>query len=291
MQNPSEKAMRGILMNTAKISDILASILMLLGSVTQAELPKLEEAARETGIPLGRLLVMAKRLSEEELTAALTAAKSVISGEASLYKASILLNYSLSQKIPFHSTWQRTAFKEVTPVVLLLIASGFLDTTEIVGLAVRATHNQRVGGLELYKAGLISLDKWRETLELALRVKRREISVRKIMCETNDSSITGELPVCRANDAETVWLGQLLLQAGMLTEKRLLIYLERGLESNEPLGRILVNEKAISVLELTTALRLQRMIRGRTITKAQAVGCLRLMPQSKTWQNARACAA
>jgi hypothetical protein len=272
-------------MNGTKISAILANLLVMLGEVHQAEIPKLLEATVETGIPLGRILVICRRLTEDELHSALTAARLVLHAQVSIHKAAMLLAYSYLWHVPFGSVWQRPEFKEADTVAVLLIASGFLETSKVLAFAGARKAGGRIGGRELYRAGLISLYQWQETLGQALLVKHCELSLRQVLCEAEGADVTGDLPVVDCEEVETMRLGHLLLQAGLVAEEELLYALELGLESGEALGQILVRQSAITALELKTILKLQGLIHARSITPAEAVNYLKLVPQTRAIQS------
>jgi hypothetical protein len=280
-------------MNGTRISAIVANLLLILGEVYQAELPKLMEATVETGIPLGRILVMCRRLTEDELQSALAAARLVLHGQVSIHKAAILLAYSNLWQVPFSNVWQRAEFKKADPVALLLIASGFVETSKVLELTSTMPDCDRIGGKELYRAGLISLYQWQETLGQALLLKKGELSLRQVLCEAEDGNMTGDLPVIEIEEVEKIRLGHLLLQAGLIAEEELLLALELGLESGVILGQILIQRRTITALELRTVLKLQCLIHDRSITTVEAVNYLKLVPQARaiTAQEPLRCAA
>ena|GEM_PF-812414 len=264
-------------MSQSKISDVLVTLLSLLGKLRAAETPKLLEAARETGIPIGRILVMCRRLSEEELTSSLLAARAVLGEQMSTNKAALLLAYSFLHHIPFSKVEQNCALKKANTVALLLIASGFVDTNKIIEFDASDARQERVGGRDLFNRGLISLDKWEETIALALQVKRRELSVGEVLCSPDSGETTVVMTVSRRPleaDTSPIRLGHLLRQAGLVALEDLLSSLERGLESDEPLGQILAVANIITNYELTFALRLQSMIKEKAISQEQAVRSL-----------------
>jgi len=223
-------------MNPSKISQVLVSLLTLLGKLSAAETPKLLEAARETSIPIGRILVMCRRISEDELTSSLLAARAVLAEEMSTNKAALLLAYSFLHHIPFSKVEQNCALRKANTVALLLIASGFVDTSKIAEFDASEAKGERVGGRNLYNRGLISLDKWEEAISLALQVKRRELSVGEVLCSPDKGETTVVMTVSRKppeTDTSLVRLGHLLRQAGLVAMEDLLSSLESGLESDE----------------------------------------------------------
>jgi hypothetical protein len=267
-------------MSETKISNILAQLLVLLGEIRPPEYPKLLEAASESGIPLGRLLVMCQRLTEDELQSALSAAQLVMNGETSINRAAVVLAYGYFWHVPFLTVWERTDFKKSDTVALLLIASGLLHTTKVVELGKKMADGHMVGGLELYRDGLITLEQWRSTLGMALQVKERELNLRQLLYEPEDTTSTADLPVLATSEEPRERLGQLLLQSGLAAEEEVLCALEHSLESGEPLGEILLLRQIITAFELTAALKLQSLIHKKTLSSAQAITWLRRVPQS-----------
>jgi hypothetical protein len=259
--------------------------MVLLGEIEKSEVPKLLEATVETGIPIGRILVICRRLSEDELQARLTAANLVLSGALSSHKAAILLAYSYIWQVPFDNVCRRTEFTNSDTVVILLMASGFVETGKVLTLYQSMPDCRKLSGRDLYRAGLVSLYHWQEVMEQAVLLRQGELSLRQVLCMADDIEATGELPVVTCDLEEKVRLGQLLIQAGLLAEEDLLYALELSLESGQPLGAILVNRETITKFELKLILKLQSLIQCKSISSTDAVRYLRLVPQARCAQQ------
>ncbi len=261
-------------MTTRKISDVLAEILVAQGKLYQAEIPMLVETSAKSGIPLGRILVTTQRLSELELLSALNAAKIVLNGQISILRAAVILAYSFKTQLPFQLLWQRDDLKTANGVVLLLITSGLLDPSGVLKLVNISNPHQMIGGKDLFNAGLITLGEWQEALELVLQIKRRELSVRQALFECNEQSITGERPAVTNLNSERQRLGHLLVKAGLVNANELLSALERGLDSDELLGQVLVHRNKITASQLKIALKIQTVIQSKMTSHAQFNDCL-----------------
>ncbi len=256
-------------MSTGKVSKVLAEILVAQGKLYQTEIHMLVDASAKSGIPLGRILVTTQRLSELELESALTAAITVLSRQISIMRAAVILDYSFKTQIPFKLLWQKDELKTSNSVVMLLIAAGLVASSEVLTLAVVNTPYQMISGKDLFNAGLITLGKWQEALELVLQIKRRELSVRQALFECNEPSITGGRPALTNLNTEKERLGYLLLQAGLVDLNELLTALECGLDEEELLGKVLVHRNKITASELAIVLRIQNGIQSKLISHAQ----------------------
>ncbi len=255
-------------MSKGKISDVLAKILVAQGKLYQAEIQMLVNASAKSGIPLGRILVTSQRLCELELESALTASKTVLNRQISIMRAAVILEHCFKTQLPFQLLWQRNDFNTSNSVVMLLIAAGLVDSSEVLTLAITNTPYRLISGKDLFDAGLITLGKWQEVLELVLQIKRRELSVRQALFECNEQSITGGMPVLTNLNTERERLGYLLLQAGLVDLIELLSALEHGLDQGELLGKILVHRNKITPAELAMVLQIQTGIHSKRISPA-----------------------
>jgi hypothetical protein len=177
------------------ISQILARILLLTGNLVAGEITSLTAASQRMGVPLGRVLVMCCRLKEEELAITLTAARLVQLRQLSTGEAAILTAYCLHYRLPFENIWQRYSYRLSNAVTLLLTTSGRLPLARLENFCARTKPHDtnKITGAELFEAGLITIDQWREAVETALQIKEQSLTTRVLLCD--DSEITGQHPV------------------------------------------------------------------------------------------------
>jgi hypothetical protein len=148
-------------------------------------------------------------------------------------------------------------------------------------LARQGTTSHRIGGRELYRAGLITLEQWQKTLERALLLSRGQRTLLQEQGTPDDCNARQEVPAVLAPEENPGRFGQLLLQADLIGQEELLYALELGLESGEAIGQILVLRGTITTLALRTVLRLQHLINAGSIDVSQAVTYLKLVPQGQ----------
>jgi hypothetical protein len=165
----------------------------------------------------------------------------------------------------------------------LLVKAGIIRQTEL-DEAVKLAGNKQVQvGQMLIMARHLTPAQLQVAVDAqsALRDRRIDMSAAckgiKFACKSglNFSEAVSTQEVTASKLSPTNKLGELLLEAGLITPDEFAKALQRSQSTGLPLGRILVLNSSISDTILTTALEVQVRIRDQMLTRLEAIGCLR----------------
>lgn len=263
-------------MATNEISQILLEMLSVLGKLDKADVRQLLACATRTNIPIGRVLVMCRRLTDDELTMCLEAAQASSSGQLCFDRAVILL------KMRMHGAQftkpQLALFREVSSTVLLLMARGLLSISDVERAVF--TSSKRITCKDFYQIGQISLKAWKEGVEALYHLKLRVNNLSDFYVEDENKLEPGDCLRQRREAKGCKRLGEILVLSGILNEETIIDCLEYSLEEDKLFGQILIGQRKISHRLLMAGLALQKFIANRSLTLEQAVTILKAMKGS-----------
>jgi hypothetical protein len=281
----------------------LGELLIKAGLLKSNLLKKMVQMATETALPIGRVLIMSKTISEESLQAAIQAQSMIRDHSLDEDSAVEALRLAAGEGITLEEALDRLQIKRPGAAV----AAG----TSITGGARTVTSTARLGDL-LVAAELISI----EDLEDALRTRDetglplgRILVLTRLLSEEllsaaltaqvllRDGKVTREQAVEGLRSArkrrvsievaladqglfrppvrQRIKLGDLLVLAELIMENDLMTALELSLVRQLPVGRILLQSSLISPQVLECALQLQEMVAAGTLNSLQAAQALR----------------
>jgi tetratricopeptide (TPR) repeat protein len=110
------------------------------------------------------------------------------------------------------------------------------------------------------------------------------VEVVKIACRSGISfneALQGRLTLTNEGEVPTTKLGELLVEAKVITREQLEKAMQRSLAIGLPLGRILVLNGAINELLLTTVLEIQVRLRDQNIERSEAIAYIKTIPNTQ----------
>lgn len=262
-----------------KIGDLLVE----LGLVSQKDLNEALQIGKDTGLPIGRVLTMSAFLTESQFQAALKA--------QSLLKEGIMRMPAVKEAIDqvSNGTPVEEAFGNVgvakedaeNAVKLgeLLSRSGFVSSDQLdTALEKSKTTGLPLGRL-LLMSGTISeslltaalnaqifVRDGRITKEQAVEglkgVKRRQVPIEVSLAEKG---------LYQMPDRPTIRLGELLVQANVISNVEVMNAIEIGLINDKQMGQILLELDRIEGKMLNYALNLQGQVESGLLTPEQAI--------------------
>lgn len=257
-------------------------MLVVLGKIDTANIGPLLACSQRTNLPVGRVLVMCRRLSEEELTTCLEAAQSVAAGTTTFTRAVIILKLKLAaaqidsiQRLPGRTD-------NLSNLCLLMLAGGAVSLTE---LNRQKTHIY-INGRILHENRILTINQWQEGIELLRKLKWKSSSLADFIAEENSNSglIARETLDARRQAREErrreLRLGELLLGAGLIDQITMLEMLEYAVEHEVLLGQTLISNQILSARLLQAGLVLQKFIETGTLSKEQAISVLEELADS-----------
>jgi len=157
-----------------------------------------------------------------------------------------------------------------------LIISGFLELPKVGCLLARSS-DCNIDGYELWKNGLITLDQWKNTLEHLVALKQHAITTKELLFEglINIPEEMEEADLREAAVLPQVRLGDLLLEARLISETDLLRALEVSSDSSEMIGKLLVSRALATQSIIDSALRILELLRMDLLPTNDAVSLLR----------------
>jgi hypothetical protein len=266
-----------------KIDLRIGELLVAAEILSEADLQEAISSAYSASLPLGRVLIMAGFCTETEFQAALQAQSLVRDSILPLEIAVKALNLVSLSPITFDEAlkqleWAAAEDKESNRLGELLLAAEILPEEQL----ATAMRTSQATGLPLGRL-LVSLGALSD--EILATALNAQILIRSGRV-TRSQAISG-LKACykrlapfettlsdqgyyRGPNRPTVRLGELLVSADLISEEDVLKALEESLIQEKSVGRILIQNKVVSVHMLNHALALQEMVSNETVSPKQA---------------------
>ena len=271
----------------------LGELLIKAQILTPEQLQQAIKVAGETGLPIGRVLIMSGAMTDLELQSAIQAQSLIKDKVLSEDMALQALKIVAEKEIVLEHALQHLGLaskKTVTTAKLgeLLLAAELVDgdkleealrTSQETGLPLgRILVLTQLVSDELLSAALtaqvlirdakISKEQAVEGLKSA---RRRRVSLEQSLMEQG---------FYRPPSRPSVKLGDLLMLAQLISDSELMAALELSLVRSQPIGQALVDTGKISPDVLEAALRFQEMVSNDTLSPTEAANALKMVAES-----------
>lgn len=268
---------------TARLGEILVE-----SEITTSD--KLTEAlatSKDTGLPLGRIMVLTQKLSEELLTAALTTQVLIRDGKVSReqaiqgLKAARRRRVNIEQSLSEQGVYNPSGRPWVKLGELLVMANLVAETDLMTALELSLVKEIALGEV-LVQTGYITLAVLEAALTLQEMVGNRTLSVHfASLClkqiATRGVTVeqaTAELGFVESSETGSFKLGEILKVCGIISEDDIKNAMMAALQNSKLLGEILINASCIDEKLLNACLRCQFLIRQGFINFEHAVVAL-----------------
>lgn len=271
----------------------LGELLMAAGLITSEDLEDALRTRDETGLPLGRILVLTRLLSEELLAAALTAQvflrdgkvtrEQAIDGLKSARKRRVSIEVALADQGLFRPPVRQS----IKLGDLLVLAELIMENDLMTALELSLVRQLPVGRIML-QTGLITP----QVLEAALQLQEmvaagtvnslqaaqalRQIAIQRFSLP----QALAELGAKEGEGKGSSRLGDILKAAGLVTEKDIKRAIELSTKNSALIGKMLVAAGTIDEQMLYAALRCQFLIRDGLLELDQAIIALKRCQQT-----------
>jgi len=270
-------------MGVADTKRIRLGILMIdAGLITRDELEECLRMSRETGLPVGRMLLVAAKTSETVLQAAVQAQSLLKDGLIDLDTAYKALRIVKDEKKSFDN-----ALKQLNVIVeevkinklgQLLLSSNFCTEEQLEEALAGSASTGLPFGRMLVLNGVINESQLAATLNAQILIRDDKITKDQAvegLKQARRRQIAVEVPLMekgfyRVQTRDAIRLGELLSLAGLISESQLLNAVELGLISQKPLGQVLIETNLVSEEILKVALQLQDLVMKGTLRPLQA---------------------
>jgi CBS domain-containing protein len=266
--------------DTAKLGELLRSSEL----VNDDQLNECLQTSQETGLPLGRILVLTQAISEELLAAALTAQILIRDGKVSKEQAIKGLRASKRRRVSLEESlidqgFYKPPLRQTVKLGELFVLSGLVTDSDLMGaLEIGLTREMPIGQV-LVDCGYIS----REVLNTALKFQEmvvngtlnalqasealRQVATRSISMAQS----VAELGLLKSEQTETIKLGEILKAAGIVTEDDIKSAIDLSARNSALIGKILLVTGLINEQTLHASLRAQFLVREGFLRMEQAI--------------------
>lgn len=268
---------------TAKLGELLRSAEI----ITQAQLDEALKTSQETGLPLGRILVLTQAISNEMLSGALTAQILIRDKKVSVEQALQGLRSSLNRRVTLEVSLTDHGFykpptRQSVKLGELFVLSGLVTEVDLFGaLEIGLTQEKAIGQV-LVDCGYVSF----EVLGSALKFQEmvingtltaiqaaealRQVSTRRVSM----AQAVAELELIKVDSAESLNLADFLKVAGLVTEDDITKAIEACARNSALIGKILLVSGYLNEQTLHAAARALFLIREDFLKMEQAVVAL-----------------
>lgn len=264
-------------------SRIRLGILMIeAGLIAREELEECLRMARETGLPVGRILLVTGKTTENVLQAAVQAQSLLKDGIIDLKTAYRGLQLVANDRKSFDSALTQLDVEiddvKVNKLGQLLIASNFVTEEQLeLALADSASTGLPFGRM-LVLNGVLTEAQLAATLNAQILVRDEKITIDQAvdgLKQARRRQIAVEVPLMekgfyKVQPRDSIRLGELLSLAGLISEQQLLNAVEQGLVSQKALGQVLIESNLVPEETLKVALQLQDLVSKGTLKPMQA---------------------
>ncbi|CAN5404373.1 hypothetical protein BH10CYA1_BH10CYA1_00820 [soil metagenome] len=263
------------------ISSIASDLISSTGLISGEVLVQAHILANKHNIPFGRALVMSGHLGEGDLTSLLQASQMVKQGEITKEMAVPVVIKAISECLPFFSIVQKVDDYPRRKLAELLIDAKVMSEDDLDSLNSQCEENNLQLGRLLILTESLTTKQLKAAIELLVLVRgkcvSRRIAIRAFKhIWASHITVLEALTHCNVDiPAVMPKVGELLCEAGVLSETEVLNAAEIGIESNKPIGEVLFERGLVPPLVLKAALRLQCMILSGKLNSSQAEELLR----------------
>jgi hypothetical protein len=270
-------------MSVADTKRIRLGILMIdAGLITREELEECLRMSRETGLPVGRMLLVSAKTSETVLQAAVQAQSLLKDGLIDLETAYKALRIVKDERKSFDNALKQlnVIIEEVKINKLgqLLLASNFVTEEQLEEALAGSASTGLPFGRMLVLNGVINEAQLAATLNAQILIRDDKINKDQAvdgLKQARRRQIAVEVPLMekgfyRVQTRDAIRLGELLSLAGLISESQLLNAVELGLISQKPLGQVLIELNLVNEDILKIALQLQDLVMKGTLRPMQA---------------------
>jgi hypothetical protein len=274
----------------------LGSLLCDAKLITRDQLEEAQKTSYETGLPLGRMLVLMGMLSHPILAKALEMQRMIREGTLSHNQAVLNLHSSgaleIEESLAQQGLEKGTGRKAIRLGELLML-SGLLTEGDIMNaLEHGLTHNKPLGDV-LMELGLVNKSILELALELQTSVCDGSLNIHAAtdtlhyVASTGDTSSShaaaqkaAEERQSQADKGKVVRLGELLQMSGFVDQEDIQQAIDLSTKYPSLIGKMLVVSGAIDEATLLSALRCQFLLRNGHINIDNSIRALQYAKQN-----------
>lgn len=281
--------------NRYRIGDLAIELKL----ITSDNLQKALFIAGDTGLPLGRVLVLSGVLSENDMTNLircqsllrenLVQFRQVFQAMSRVKNSKLLVDEAL-----YDCGWDPSSQKALTPLGELLVASNVISEQQLQAYLRQQSKTKLPLGRMLLSAGVISDQFLNAALNLQILVRDKKLTknqAKETLLETRSRMNLDESAQCVKafydhTPRSVPKIGELLVLSGSLSESKLIEALELSLLTHKAIGQVLIEKGLVTKYELESALLVQSRMVSSEINVQQAKAVLSSVHNGRTLTEA-----
>lgn len=265
----------------------LGELLIAAEFVSNEQLDEALRTSQETGLPLGRILVLTQALSDDHLNAALTAQVMIRDGKITKEQAVAGLKQSRRQRISIEDSLTEQGIwnpplKASVKLGELFVLAGLVGEGDLMNALEVGLMRETPLGQVLVQSGFITRPVLDASLKLQHMVGNGTLSglqaaeaLRQVATKgTSIAQAVAELGLLRSEPTETIRLGEILQAAGVLNEDDIQKAIDLSTKNAALVGKMLLITGMIDEPTLHAALRCQFLLREGYLKMDQAIVAL-----------------
>ncbi len=266
----------------------LGDLLTQAGLLEAKSLREAMMIAKQQGLPVGRVLIMAQFISEPNLQAAVQAQSLLKDGLVDLDLAINALKICAQKESSLDESLAELGWVDESntsnKLGEIMLEAELLDPVALKEGLSQANQNGFPLGRVLVSMGMVSEQLLASALNAQILVRDGKISREQAIqglrsCRDRQISIEESLSEhgLKMPSKETIRLGELLQNASIIDSEKLMQAVELGLVEEKPIGQVLVSLGCLNNEELETTLMVQSYVSEGKVTKGSAGELLKLI--------------
>ena len=266
----------------------IGELLVKAGELSETDLESATITAGETGLPIGRVLIMSGFITDPLLQAAVQAQSMIKDDQVELNPALKALKAVATIETTFEEAllndgWKRKKNQPTAKLGELLKNADIISSVQLDEALRTAQETGLPLGRILVLTQCVSGELLSAALTAQILVRDKKVSLDQAMKglkSSYDRRVTLEISLndhgfYKPPSRQSVKLGELFVLSGLVTEVDLMGALEIGLTREMAIGQVLVECGYVSNDVLGSALKFQEMVGNGTLTAIQAAEALR----------------
>ncbi len=270
----------------------IGELLVAAGVIRQEVLQEALQIAKQSSTPVGRVLMTIGELTDKDVMAAIEVQSMIRENLISSDFGVRALNLSIQGKYNLEDAFRRLGWTPPENRELvssgelgeLLLNAGIVEEHVLEDCKRQSIENNLPLGRCLVLSRVLSSNLLTSALTAQVLVRDGKITYEQAVMGLKGSyrkhqSIEKSLSEAGSfedRDASSrIKVGDLLCQAGLITESDKVSAIERGLVDNVPIGQVLVQSGMVSPSALEETLKLQRLVNDGDLSSLQAAEILR----------------
>ena len=266
------------------IGTILGELITATGILRTETFDEAKIHSSQSGLPVGRVLVMSGHLGEGDLTSALQAAQMVREGKLTRRQATQALREAYNQCMPLeHVVDELLDYSPSTKLGELLVAAKILNISKLSKLELQARQSNLTLGQILTRCGIISIALLSDAVQLLILMRSNQLSFTQAAdalyaCCSANLNIDAAIERIAGGthcDLSQSRIGHLLQSASVITDEEQLLAAEMGIECSKTFGEVLVEYNVVEPYVLESAVSLQSMLVAGSLSQQQVTDLLK----------------